>query len=107
MRTEKRKAIDAQGYPLFKASPETQLVPVRWNDRHRLQRNLYEAITQYVRIGFNQAVREKKNYVGFLLILMQRLVTSSTRAIRMTLEQETPGAELASEEQLPLFSGRI
>lgn len=101
VRTEKRKAIDAQGDPLFKPR-RTQLVPVRWNDRHRLQRNLYEAITQYVRIGFNQAIREKKNYVGFLLILMQRLVTSSTRAIRMTLERRLQVLNLP-EEQLPLF----
>ncbi len=101
VRTEKRKAIDAQGDPLFKPR-RTQLIPVRWNDRHRLQRNLYEAITQYVRIGFNQAVREKKNYVGFLLILMQRLVTSSTRAIRTTLERRLVVLN-SPEEQLPLF----
>lgn len=101
VRTEKRKAIDAQGNPLFK-SRKTQLVPVHWNDRHILQRQLYEAISQYVRIGYNQAIREKKNYVGFLLILMQRLVTSSTRAIRATLERRLEMLQ-APEEQLSLF----
>ncbi|HOL72959.1 MAG TPA: helicase-related protein [Bryobacteraceae bacterium] len=101
VRTEKRKAIDAQGNPLFKPR-RTQLEPVRWNDRHALQRQLYEAISEYVRIGYNQAIREKKNYVGFLLILMQRLVTSSTRAIRTTLERRLEMLQ-APEEQLSLF----
>lgn len=101
VRTEKRRAIDAQGNPLFKPR-RTQLEPVHWNDRHLLQRQLYEAISEYVRIGYNQAIREKKNYVGFLLILMQRLVTSSTRAIRTTLERRLEMLQ-APEEQLSLF----
>ena len=101
VRTEKRKAIDAQGNPLFKPR-RTQLEPVHWSDRHLLQRQLYEAISEYVRIGYNQAIREKKNYVGFLLILMQRLVTSSTRAIRTTLERRLEMLQ-APEEQLSLF----
>jgi hypothetical protein len=70
-RTEKRRAIDAQGNPLFKPR-RTQLVPIQWESRHALQRQLYEAISEYVRIGYNQAIREKKAYVGFLLLLMQR-----------------------------------
>ncbi len=101
VRTEKRKAIDSQGNPLFKPR-RTQLAPVHWNDRHLLQRQLYEAISEYVRIGYNQAIREKKNYVGFLLILMQRLVTSSTRAIRTTLERRLEMLQ-APDEQLSLF----
>lgn len=86
IRTEKRKAIDADGKPLFKPR-RTQMVPVAWESRHHLQQLLYEAVTDYVREGYNQALREKKRHVGFLMILMQRLVVSSTRAIRTTLER--------------------
>jgi len=86
IRTEKRKAIDADGKPLFKAR-RTQMVPVAWESRHHLQQLLYEAVTDYVRDGYNQALREKKRHIGFLMILMQRLVVSSTRAIRTTLER--------------------
>lgn len=86
IRTEKRKAIDAEGKPLFKPR-RTQTVPVRWETRHQLQQLLYEAVTDYVREGYNQALREKKRHIGFLMILMQRLVVSSTRAIRTTLER--------------------
>lgn len=101
IRTEKRRAIDAQGKPLFKAR-WTQLVPVSWQERHRDQELLYKAVTEYVREGYNQAVREKRSYIGFLMILMQRLVVSSTSAIRTTLEKRLD-ALAAPEEQLSLF----
>lgn len=48
---------------------------------------MYDAVTDYVREGYNHALKEKKRHVGFLMILMQRLVVSSTRAIRTTLER--------------------
>jgi superfamily II DNA or RNA helicase len=101
IRTEKRRAIDAEGKPLFKPR-RTELAPVSWEDRHRDQRLLYEAVTEYVREGYNQAMREKRSYIGFLMILMQRLVVSSTRAIRTTLERRLEVLE-APQEQLTLF----
>jgi SNF2 family DNA or RNA helicase len=100
IRTEKRRAIDAEGNPLFKPR-RTQLETVSWEDRHAEQQLLYEAVTEYVRKGYNQAVREKRNYIGFLMILMQRLVVSSTRAIRTTLERRL-AALAAPQAQLPL-----
>ena len=101
IRTEKRRAIDAEGKPLFKPR-RTQLVPVSWEDRHREQSLLYHAVTEYVREGYNQAMLEKRSYIGFLMILMQRLVVSSTRAIRMSLERRLEALE-TPEEQLTLF----
>ncbi len=96
IRTEKRKAIDADGKPLFKPR-RTQMAQVAWETRHHLQQLLYEAVTDYVREGYNQALREKKHHIGFLMILMQRLVVSSTRAIRTTLERRL--AALKNSEQ--------
>ena len=86
IRTAKRRAIDAEGNPLFKPR-FTQLASVSWEEKHYAQRLLYEAVTEYVREGYNQALKEKRNYIGFLMILMQRLVVSSTAAIRATLER--------------------
>lgn len=86
VRTEKRLAIDAEGKPLFKPRV-TRLQPVAWQDRHAAQQQLYEAVTDYVRHGYNQAMAAKQRHIGFLMILMQRLVTSSTAAIRTTLEK--------------------
>lgn len=101
IRTEKRRAIDADGKPLFKPR-RTQLAPVRWGERHRGQQALYEAVTEYVREGYNQAMVEKRSYVGFLMILMQRLVVSSTSAIRTTLERRLEALD-EPQEQLTLF----
>lgn len=85
VRTEKRQAINHDGSALFKPRI-TKLVGVSW-DGHEAQRELYDAVTEYVREGYNQAMKEKKSYVGFLMVLMQRLVSSSTRAIATTLER--------------------
>jgi SNF2 family DNA or RNA helicase len=101
IRTEKRRAITAEGKPLFKPR-KTELAAVSWEDRHQDQRQLYDAVTEYVREGYNQAKREKRSYIGFLMILMQRLVVSSTSAIRTTLERRLDALE-APQEQLSLF----
>lgn len=101
IRTEKRQAIDAEGKPLFKPR-FTQLVPVGWEERHKGQQILYNAVTEYVREGYNRAINEKQRHIGFLMILMQRLVVSSTRAIRMTLERRLEALEIP-DDQLTLF----
>jgi hypothetical protein len=48
---------------------------------------LYDSVTEYVRLGYNQAMRQNRQYLGFLMILMQRLVTSSTQAIATAMER--------------------
>jgi len=86
IRTEKRQAIDAEGNPLFRPR-KTQLVSVAWQLAHASQRDLYDAVTDYVREGYNQALETRQNAIGFLMILMQRLVVSSPAAIRATLQR--------------------
>jgi superfamily II DNA or RNA helicase len=101
IRTEKRAAIDAEGQPLFKPRL-TRLHAVAWLERHTAQRRLYEAVTDYVRNGYNQAMVTKQRHIGFLMILMQRLVTSSTAAIRTTLEKRQAVLD-APQPQASLF----
>jgi len=101
IRTEKRRAIDAEGNPLFKPR-FTQLVPIEWGAAHAEQRALYDAVTEYVRDGYNRAIKEKQTAVGFLMILMQRLITSSTAAIRTSLERRLTVLDLP-QGQLSLF----
>lgn len=86
IRTEKREAVDNEGKSLFKER-HTHLVKVQWQERHSLQKDLYEQVTEYVRTGYNKAIREQKPYVGFLMVLFQRLVSSSTAAIADALER--------------------
>lgn len=101
IRTEKRRAITAEGKPLFQPR-QTELAPVAWGAKHRDQQLLYEAVTEYVREGYNQAMRQKRNYIGFLMILMQRLMVSSTAAICTTLQRRLE-ALAAPQEQQALF----
>jgi superfamily II DNA or RNA helicase len=98
IRNEKRRAIDAEGQPLFKPR-FTKLHPVSWRDNTAEQRALYEGVTEYAREGYNRALLSKRAGVGFLMVLLQRLVTSSTRAIRTALERRldvlaVPGMQL-------------
>lgn len=86
IRTEKREALDNDGNKLFK-NRITKAVEIRWQEKHSMQRELYTLVTDYVSKNYNRAVKEKKNYIGFLLVLMQRLVTSSTAAIRESIEK--------------------
>lgn len=101
IRTEKRAAITSDGQPLFKPR-FTQLVKVNWDEKHGDQQALYDAVTEYVREGYNQALREKNTAIGFLMILMQRLITSSTRAIRTALERRLEALAQPSD-QMQLF----
>ncbi|HQN09162.1 MAG TPA: helicase-related protein [Thermoanaerobaculia bacterium] len=105
IRTEKRNAIDAEGNPLFRLR-QTRLLSVRWDEVHGEEQALYEAVTEYVREGYDQAVRQSRNALAFLMILMQRLVTSSLRAIRTSLERRLAVLELP-EGQLSLFPEEI
>lgn len=86
IRTEKRHAIDTEGKPLFRPR-QVQLRSVPWNPQNPEQQALYDGVTEYVRKGYNQALREGNYTASFLMILMQRLVSSSTRAIRAALEK--------------------
>lgn len=101
IRTEKSRAIDADGNPLFRPR-FTQLVPIEWGTAHTEQRALYDAVTEYVRDGYNRAIKEKQTAIGFLMILMQRLITSSTAAIRTSLERRLTVLDLP-QDQLSLF----
>lgn len=88
IRTEKREAIDNNGNFLFK-NRITHLVTISWDERNNLQRELYEMVSSYVAKTYNKALRNRKKNMCliFLLIIMQRMVTSSTAAIRQSLER--------------------
>lgn len=88
IRTEKRNAIDNNGEKLFK-NRKTKIISLHWDERHSMQRKLYEMVTEYVSKNYNKAMRSrgKNMWFVFLLIMMQRLVTSSTSAVRQSLEK--------------------
>jgi superfamily II DNA or RNA helicase len=103
VRTEKRHATDGDGRPLFRPRT-TVLSTVPYRDR-AVERSLYEAVTDYVRHGYRRALTERRPAVGFLVLLMQRLVSSSTAAILAALERRLV-AVTAEGQQLRLFNER-
>ena len=103
VRTEKRHATDNDGRPLFR--PRTTILSTVPYGGRTVERSLYEAVTDYVRHGYRRAQAEHRPAVGFLVLLVQRLVSSSTTAILAALERRLI-AVTAEGEQLRLFTGR-
>lgn len=64
------------------------MVELHWDERHSLQRQLYELVSSYVSKIYDKARwnRKKNMCLIFLMIIMQRMVTSSTAAVRQSLE---------------------
>ena len=81
---------------------------MEWDERHSLQKELYEQVSEYVSKTYGKAVKNRKKNMCliFLLIIMQRMVTSSTAAIQESLKrrldvllnQETKASNLSLEE---------
>jgi superfamily II DNA or RNA helicase len=101
LRNAKRRVVDEAGRPLFRERT-TLLEVIPYQDR-RIQKTLYEAVTDYVRHGYDRTRRDGRRGHEFLVLLMQRLVSSSTAAIGAALERRA--IVLADQHaQLRLFS---
>ncbi len=71
------------GTPLF---PPRHVV----TKTHRLndeEKRLYNAVTEYVETSYNKALAAEKRNVAFALLILQRRMASSVRAIRRSLER--------------------
>jgi len=85
VRNKKRAAVDTDGNRLFKQRITT-LYPVdRSGPEHAVERELYERVTDYVAENYDLALHRNDRAFGFLMILYQRMVTSSSQAIRQAL----------------------
>lgn len=97
IRTEKRQAIDYNGNPLFNKR-KTETIEVAYApDRHKRQQLLYDSVSEYVVHGFNLAQQTKNVSYGFVMILFQRMMSSSTQAIFKAMEKRA--SRLASEKK--------
>lgn len=85
VRNKKRAAVDTQGRRLFKQRITTFYSVERTSPEHVIERQLYERVTEYVTENYDLALRSNDRAFGFLMILYQRMVTSSSQAIRQAL----------------------
>lgn len=86
IRTEKRLAVDYDGNKLFNERQTNRFDVVLDINKHQRQMQLYQSVTEYVRNGFNQAKRSNNSATGLIMILFQRLVSSSTAAILSAMQ---------------------
>lgn len=107
IRTEKRLAVDYEGNKLFNERQTIRLDVTLDPVYHRKQLALYEAVTDYVRKGFNSAIKSRNSAKGLIMVLFQRLASSSTAAIlsamttrhaRLVLGEESDLAEDFAQE---------
>lgn len=82
LRRMKEDMVDFEGKPLF---PPRQAHTVGYR-LSPSERELYEAVTRYVQNHFQRAFREDNRNVQLALIVLQRRLASSLRAIRKSLE---------------------
>lgn len=81
MRSEKRYAVDYDGNRLFQKRTTNRLDVPLDEVRHHLQKQLYEDVTNYVRYQFGRAKRGNRNSTGLVMVMLQKLASSSTAAI--------------------------
>lgn len=71
------------GSPLFPPR-HVATKPYRLNDD---EKRLYNAVTEYVERSYNKALAAEKRNVAFALLILQRRMASSIRAVRRSLER--------------------
>lgn len=86
IRTEKRLAVDYEGKALFNERKTHKMEITPDAQRHQLQIALYDAVSEYVREGFKMARRNRAKGVGLMMVLLQRLASSSTAAILSAIQ---------------------
>jgi len=85
VRNNKRAAIDFDGNRLFKQRLTSLCVIDRNGGEDKPELDLYEAVTNYVSQFYNFAKQQNNRTMMFLLLIFQRMVSSSSKAILKSL----------------------
>jgi superfamily II DNA or RNA helicase len=107
IRTEKRFAVDYEGKKLFNERRTNRFDVFLDINKHQKQMALYDAITDYVRKGFNSAKKASNPAKGLIMILFQRLVSSSTTAILSAMQGRLERLRLGEESSLDDFAHEV
>ena len=107
MRSEKRYAVDYNGEKLFNERQTIKLSVPLDEERHHLQRLLYEHLTSYVRTSFNKAKQNRNTALALVMTMFQKIAGSSTAAIAQALDTRLyrlqNGLEESVEDYNPEF----
>lgn len=105
IRTEKRLAVDYEGKKLFNERKTARFDVFLDNAKHHKQIELYNAVTNYVIKGFNTAKRTKNTATGLIMVLFQRLVSSSTAAILSAMEGRLERLRYGDDNSIDNYAG--
>nr|MDW8080323.1 helicase-related protein [Candidatus Calescibacterium sp.] len=83
LRRLKEDLKDFENRPLFPRR-HVKTIKYRLNDS---EKRLYNAVTSYVEKWYNRALNKEKRNVAFALLVLQRRLASSVRAVRLSLER--------------------
>ena len=83
LRRLKEDLKNFDGTPLF---PTRKVITVKYHLSDD-EKRLYNAVTEYVEKYYNKAMQKEKKNVAFALLILQRRLASSVRAIRKSLER--------------------
>lgn len=87
VRHNKRAAVDLQGRRIFKQRMTSLYLIEREAAENRIELELYDAVTGYVSDFYNLAYQQNDRTMMFLLLIYQRMVSSSSRAIFVSLSR--------------------
>jgi len=107
IRTEKRFAVDYEGKKLFNERRTNRFDVFLDINKHQKQMSLYNAVTDYVRKGFNSAKKASNPAKGLIMILFQRLVSSSTAAILSAMQGRLERLRLGEESSLDDYAHEV
>lgn len=107
IRTEKRHAVDYNGDKLFNKRHTHRFNVFLDEDKHQKQIALYDDVTEYVRKGFNTARQTNNKATGLIMVLFQRLVSSSTAAILSAMEGRLERLRLGEDADLASYADEV
>jgi len=86
LRISKKRATTLEGKKLFvKRTTNLVSIPEKYSTwKHRL---LYDKTTEYIKHGYELALNQNRKGLGFLMVMVQRMLSSSTMALEETLKK--------------------
>lgn len=107
IRTEKRLAVDYDGNKLFNERMTHRFDVFLDINKHQKQMTLYNSVTEYVRKGFNTAKRSNNSATGLIMILFQRLVSSSTAAILSAMQGRLGRLRYGDDSDVDAYNNEV
>lgn len=98
IRRLKENMVNFDGTPLF-PKRTTQTIGFELSEE---ELDLYEQVTDYVRLHFNRAKNNNNNSTAFAMMLLQRRLSSSIDAIHLSLERRRERLEELMKNELKI-----